>query len=58
MSDDRIARYADMMAALGTETRLRIIRLLLLAHPDGLVVGEIGFTLGVRPRRRLTILRS
>ena len=47
MSDDRIARYADMMAALGTETRLKIIRLLLSAHPDGLVVGEIGSTLGV-----------
>ena len=47
MSDDRVARYADMMAALGTETRLKIIRLLLSAHPDGLVVGEIGSTLGV-----------
>jgi DNA-binding transcriptional ArsR family regulator len=47
MSDDRIARYADMMAALGTETRLKIIRLLLSAHPDGLVLGEIGSTLGV-----------
>ena len=23
--DDQIARYADMMAALGTETRLRIV---------------------------------
>ena len=40
--DDQIARYADMMAALGTETRLRIVRLLLSAHPYGLVVGEIG----------------
>jgi len=47
MSEDRIARYADMMAALGTESRLRIIRLLLSAHPDGLVVGEIGATLGI-----------
>ena len=47
MSDDRIARYADMMAALGTETRLRIMRLLLSAHPNGLVVGEIGSTLGI-----------
>ena len=47
MSDDRIARYADMMAALGTETRLKIVRLLLSAHPDGLVVGEIGSTLGI-----------
>ncbi len=45
--DDRIARYADMLAALGTETRLRIVRLLLAAHPDGLVVGEIGTELGI-----------
>jgi DNA-binding transcriptional ArsR family regulator len=34
-------RYADMFAALGAEPRLRIVRLLLSAHPDGLVVGEI-----------------
>jgi ArsR family transcriptional regulator, arsenate/arsenite/antimonite-responsive transcriptional repressor len=47
--DDQIARYADMMAALGTETRLRIVRLLLSAHPYGLVVGEIGAELGVPP---------
>ena len=45
--DDQIARYADMMAALGTETRLRIVRLLLSAHPHGLVVGEIGSELGI-----------
>ena len=45
--DDPIARYADMMAALGTETRLRIVRLLLSAHPIGLVVGEIGSELGI-----------
>jgi DNA-binding transcriptional ArsR family regulator len=36
-----VARYADMFAAIGTEPRLRIIRLLLAAHPEGLVVGEI-----------------
>jgi ArsR family transcriptional regulator len=47
--DDQIARYADMMAALGTETRLRIVRLLLSAHPQGLVVGEIGSELGIPP---------
>jgi len=35
------ARYADLFSALGTEARLRIIRLLLSAHPDGMVVGEI-----------------
>jgi len=45
--DEDIARYADMLAALGTETRLKIVRLLLSAHPQGLVVGEIGAELGV-----------
>ena len=35
------ARYSDMFAALGTEVRLQILRLLLSAHPDGMVVGEI-----------------
>jgi len=49
LHDDQIARYADMMAALGTETRLRIVRLLLSAHPEGLVVGEIGSELGIPP---------
>jgi DNA-binding transcriptional ArsR family regulator len=38
---ERIASYADMFSALGNEARLRIMRLLLTAHPDGLVVGEI-----------------
>ena len=45
--DDKIARFADMLAALGTEPRLRIVRLLLKAHPEGLVVGEIGAELGI-----------
>jgi ArsR family transcriptional regulator, arsenate/arsenite/antimonite-responsive transcriptional repressor len=36
-----VARFADMFTALGAEPRLRIMRLLLSAHPDGLVVGEI-----------------
>jgi ArsR family transcriptional regulator len=38
---DQIARYADMFSAIGTEPRLRIMQLLLSAHPDGLTVGEI-----------------
>jgi ArsR family transcriptional regulator len=38
---ENMARYAGMFAAIGTEPRLRILRLLLSAHPDGLVVGEI-----------------
>ena len=36
-----IARYADMFSAMGTEPRLRIMRLLLSTHPGGMVVGEI-----------------
>src|SRR6187431_2909557 len=36
-----VTRYADMFAALGAEPRLRVLRLLLSAHPDGMVVGEI-----------------
>ncbi len=42
-----VARYADMFAALGAEPRLRIIRLLLSAHPDGMVVNEIHADTGV-----------
>lgn len=48
-SDAEIVRYADILAALGTETRLRIVRLLLSAHPQGMVVGEIGEELGIAP---------
>lgn len=40
-STEEIMRYADMLAAMGTEPRLRIMRLLLSAHPDGMVVGDI-----------------
>ena len=39
---EQIARYADMLSAMGTESRLRIMQLLLSAHPDGRVVGQIG----------------
>jgi ArsR family transcriptional regulator, arsenate/arsenite/antimonite-responsive transcriptional repressor len=38
---EQVARYADMFSAMGTEARLRIMQLLLQAHPEGLVVGEI-----------------
>ena len=34
-------KYAGMLSAMGTEPRLRIMHLLLSAHPDGLVVGDI-----------------
>lgn len=38
---EQVARYADMFSAIGTEARLRIMQLLLSAHPDGLTVGEV-----------------
>jgi len=44
---EQIAKYADMFTALGTEPRLRIMQLLLSAHPEGLVVGEIQNELGI-----------
>ncbi|HWF39633.1 MAG TPA: metalloregulator ArsR/SmtB family transcription factor [Candidatus Acidoferrales bacterium] len=47
VNDDRVARYADMFSALGTEPRLRILQLLLSAHPEGLVVNEIQEELGI-----------
>src|ERR1700684_2894780 len=38
---DQVAKYADIFSAMGTEPRLRIMQLLLSAHPEGMVVGEI-----------------
>jgi ArsR family transcriptional regulator, arsenate/arsenite/antimonite-responsive transcriptional repressor len=38
---EQVAKYADMFSAIGTEPRLHIMQLLLSAHPEGLVVGEI-----------------
>ncbi|MBM3726203.1 MAG: helix-turn-helix transcriptional regulator [Acidobacteria bacterium] len=40
-------RYAGMLAAMGSEPRLRIVRLLLAAHPRGLVAGGIQAELGI-----------
>ena len=40
-STEHVAKYADMFSAMGNEPRLRIMQLLLTAHPEGLVVGEI-----------------
>src|SRR5437588_9991028 len=38
---EQVAKFADMLSAMGTEPRLRIMQLLLSAHPEGLVVGDI-----------------
>ena len=46
-SAEQFAKYADMFTAMGTEPRLRIMQLLLSAHPEGLVVGEIQTEMGI-----------
>jgi ArsR family transcriptional regulator len=46
-TEEEIDRFADMFSAMGTGPRLRIMRLLLSAHPDGMVVGDIGSDLGI-----------
>lgn len=46
-TEGQVARFAEMFSALGTEARLRIMRLLLSAHPDGMVVGDIINELGI-----------
>ena len=46
-ASETVTKYADMMAAMGAEPRLRIMRLLLSAHPDGMVVGEISQELSI-----------
>ena len=46
-STDDVVRFADMFAAMGTESRVRIMQQLLSAHPQGMVVGEIQAALGL-----------
>src|ERR1700751_2625610 len=46
-TEDEITRFADMFSAMGTGPRLRIMRLLLSAHPEGMVVGDIGSELSI-----------
>lgn len=40
-SAEEVTKFADMFSAMGTEARLRIMQLLLTAHPEGMVVSEI-----------------
>ncbi len=47
VTQEQVIRYADMFAAMGSEPRLRIVRLLLSAHPDGMFVGEIASELEI-----------
>ena len=46
-SRGRVIRYAEMFGAMGAEPRLRIIQLLLTAHPQGLAAGDIQQELGI-----------
>jgi len=47
MNADNKSNYHRNMTAMGTEPRLRIMQLLLSAHPDGMVVGDIQNELGI-----------
>jgi ArsR family transcriptional regulator len=42
-----VTRCADRFSAIGAEPRLQIVRLLLSAHPTGMVAGEIQEELGI-----------
>jgi ArsR family transcriptional regulator, arsenate/arsenite/antimonite-responsive transcriptional repressor len=42
-----VTRSASRFAALGAEPRLQILRLLLAAHPDGMVAGEVQEEMGI-----------
>jgi ArsR family transcriptional regulator len=46
-SEADVTRYADMFAAIGNDARLKILRLLLSAHPEGLIAGDIQSELGI-----------
>jgi DNA-binding transcriptional ArsR family regulator len=48
-NEPNVARYADMFSAMGTEPRLRIMRLLLASHPEGMIAGDIGAELDIPP---------
>ncbi len=44
-----VPRFADMLSAMGTEPRLKIMRLLLSAHPEGMIPSEICVELDIPP---------
>jgi len=48
-TEQEIARFADMLAAMGAEPRLRVVRMLLAAHPQGMAAGDIGAELDIAP---------
>ncbi len=46
-NEPNVVRYADMFSAMGTEPRLRIMRILLSAHPHGMIAGDLGAELDI-----------
>ena len=46
-TEEQITRFADMFSAMGAGPRLRIMRVLLSAHPDGMIVSDIGAELSI-----------
>jgi DNA-binding transcriptional ArsR family regulator len=46
-TEDEVARFADMFSAMGAGPRLRIMRVLLSAHPGGMIVSDIGSELAI-----------
>ena len=49
ITQEEVTHYADMFAAMGSEPRLRIVRLLLSAHPEGMFVGDVADELEIAP---------
>ena len=47
--DAKVAQFADMLAAMGAEARLRIVHLLLESHPKGMSAGELSTELRITP---------
>ena len=46
-TNEDVCRFADMLAAMGAEPRLRIVRLLLESHPEGMIAGDIANELDI-----------
>jgi ArsR family transcriptional regulator len=46
-TEEEVTRFADMFSAMGTGPRLRIMRVLLSAHPDGMIASDIGGELAI-----------
>ena len=46
---ETVAQFADMLAAMGAEARLRIVRLLLESHPKGMSAGDLSADLDIAP---------